>query len=230
VKRNLLIAATALSFALAPLSYGQSNSNNQPTGQPGATDEINQPTNPEGSNSNNQPTQPPSNPQTPADIQPNPGPKPAGSNANQQQHILGQEDADFEDKTAASNQFEIQSSQAALQQSQNPAVKRFAQEMIRDHTRMGDEFTRIAKRTGRDVSTDLGADMQSRLSALQNGGQGFEKAYVDAQVQAHEEAIALFEKEAKGGRSTALRRFAQSHLATLRHHLKMAQDLQKSMP
>lgn len=57
-------------------------------------------------------------------------------------------------------------------------------------------------------------------------GAAFDRGFVEAQVKAHQEAIALFEQQANGGGDADLKAFAQKQLPGLRNHLKQAQDLQ----
>src|SRR5689334_3424227 len=47
-------------------------------------------------------------------------------------------------QASSANQFEIQSSQLALQASQNPAVRNFANVMIADHTQLGQQVAAAA--------------------------------------------------------------------------------------
>ncbi len=47
---------------------------------------------------------------------------------------------DFIDKAAVANQFEIDTSQLALKYGKGDDVKKFAQDMIDDHTKIGEEF------------------------------------------------------------------------------------------
>lgn len=61
-------------------------------------------------------------------------------------------------------------------------------------------------------------------------GAAFDRGFLEAQVKMHQEAIALFEKEANGGGDTDLKAFAQKQLPALRNHLKQAQDLQAKLP
>jgi putative membrane protein len=60
-------------------------------------------------------------------------------------------------------------------------------------------------------------------------GAAFDKGFIDSQVKAHQEAIALFEKEASGGSDPDLKAFASKQLPGLRAHLKQAQDLQSKL-
>jgi putative membrane protein len=61
-------------------------------------------------------------------------------------------------------------------------------------------------------------------------GAAFDRGFIDAQVKAHQEAIALFEQQATGGSDADLKAFAQKQLPGLRNHLKQAQDLQAKLP
>jgi putative membrane protein len=59
----------------------------------------------------------------------------------------------FVKKTTVSNLFEIQSSQLALQKSQNEQVKKFAQMMVDDHTKAGKELKSTLSTAHIDAST-----------------------------------------------------------------------------
>jgi putative membrane protein len=81
----------------------------------------------------------------------------------------------------------------------------------------------------RDRQAMAGAGQQSEpwMSA---SGAAFDRGFIEAQVKAHQEAIALFEKQANGGGDADLKGFAQKQLPALRNHLKQAQDLQAKLP
>src|SRR5262249_56710139 len=54
----------------------------------------------------------------------------------------------FAKKVAAANTFEIESSQLALEHAQSADVKSFAQQMISDHTKAGEEFKQAIAAAG----------------------------------------------------------------------------------
>jgi putative membrane protein len=60
-------------------------------------------------------------------------------------------------------------------------------------------------------------------------GAEFDRAYMAGQVKDHEDAVALFEKESKDGKDQKLRAWAKETLPTLRHHLKMAREINKTL-
>jgi putative membrane protein len=51
-------------------------------------------------------------------------------------------------------------------------------------------------------------------------GDTFDKSYIKAQVQAHQNTIALFRKEIASGHDADAQAFAKATLPTLRSHLK----------
>jgi putative membrane protein len=60
-------------------------------------------------------------------------------------------------------------------------------------------------------------------------GAAFDRGFIEAQVKAHQDAIALFEQQANGGGDNDLKAFAQKQLPGLRNHLKQAQDLRAKL-
>ena len=54
----------------------------------------------------------------------------------------------------------------------------------------------------------------------------FAATYDPMQVSAHEEAVSLFERYAKGGDNAKLKDWAGKTLPALRHHVQMAQQIE----
>ncbi|MFG1461253.1 DUF4142 domain-containing protein, partial [Xanthobacter sp. DSM 24535] len=76
--------------------------------------------------------------------------------------------AAFVDTAARANQFEIVTSQVALQNSKNKQVIAFAKKMIKDHTKIGKNFgTAFGKAsTGLTLPVGLGDDFDKTLARL----------------------------------------------------------------
>jgi predicted outer membrane protein len=68
------------------------------------------------------------------------------------------------------------------------------------------------------------AAMLNQLASIPPGPQ-FDATYGAMQVQAHQEAVAMFAAYAQGGSNPAMRTFAQQALPSLQHHLAVAQSL-----
>jgi putative membrane protein len=59
-------------------------------------------------------------------------------------------------------------------------------------------------------------------------GARFDRAYIDAQVAAHKEAVNLFRDYSQNGDNANLKNFAQTTLPTLEDHLQQIEDLQRA--
>ena len=68
---------------------------------------------------------------------------------------------------ALANMAEIQEAQAALNQSQNPAVRQFAQKMVDDHTQAQDQLSQLAQSKGAMLPTQLDSDDMNAINNVQ---------------------------------------------------------------
>jgi putative membrane protein len=138
-------------------------------------------------------------------------------------------DAEFVDKAALGGKTEVQASQLALKQAKSADVRTFAKRMVADHGKANAQLTKLAARKGIKPQAEQIADPD--VEALRGKqGHDFDVAYVAAAgPDAHRKTIALFESEAREGKDADLRAFAKSTLPTLKHHLSMAEALQRKV-
>lgn len=137
--------------------------------------------------------------------------------------------ADFVKEVAISDMFEIESSKLA-QDKGNAPEKKFASQMIADHTKTSTELKGLVSggKVKADLPTDLDSSHQSKLDKLKGeGGKDFSSDFDSDQVSAHKDAVSLFERYAKGGDNADLKNWADKTLPALKHHLSMAQALKK---
>ena len=139
---------------------------------------------------------------------------------------------DFVKEVAISDMFEIEASKLA-QQKGNAAEKTFASQMVTDHTKTSTELKGLV--SGGKVKAELPAALdsshQSKLDKLRAAsGEDFSSDFNSMQVSAHKDAVSLFERYAKGGDNADLKAWADKTLPALKHHLEMAQDLDKGKP
>lgn len=138
--------------------------------------------------------------------------------------------ADFVSTVAASDAFEIQSSELAAQRAARQDVKTFASEMVTAHRQTTQELTQLASSNNMPAPTpQLNATQQTSLTNLRNqNGEAFDDAYLDAQVAAHQNAVRTFEQFAANGEAGPVRDWAQTTLPKLREHLQHAQGLENA--
>ena len=138
---------------------------------------------------------------------------------------------DFVATVPNANEFEIQSSKLAQEKSASADVKAFAGEMIKDHTKAGEDF-KAALSQGqttasiKPVGPALGPKEQQMLGELKDAsGEEFDRKYIKMQSDAHRQAVALFSTYAKSGDDPAMKEFAKKTLPVLKMHEKHVKEL-----
>lgn len=136
---------------------------------------------------------------------------------------------DFLNKAAPSNQFEIESSELALERADDDDVRAFAERMIEDHTT-------AAERMQLAVSEDESVEMppatldekhQALVDELSNlEGDDFDERYTEMQIQAHEEAVTLFSEFIESGEDGPVKLAAEKLLPTLEQHHTMVEEME----
>ena len=133
----------------------------------------------------------------------------------------------------SSDQFEIQSSQLALQGSQNPAVRNMANMLIADHTRSTQMLMAAAQSAGLTPPPPaLLPPHQAMLDQLRAAGSGpaFDQAFQQIQLQAHQEALALHQNYSTQGDVPALRTVAGQIVPVIQMHIQHAQSISVAPP
>jgi putative membrane protein len=124
--------------------------------------------------------------------------------------------ADFVKEAAMSDMLEIESSKIA-QQKGDADEKKFAGQMITDHTKTSSELKSIVSSDIKtEIPTSLDSSSQSKLDKLKNvKPEDFRGQYDAMQVSAHKEAVSLFERYSKGGDNPKLKDWAGKTLPAL---------------
>jgi putative membrane protein len=131
------------------------------------------------------------------------------------------------------DQFEIQSSQLALQMSQNQALRNLASMMIADHTRSTQMVVAAAQSAGiTPPPPALLPQHQALLDQLRGAGSGsgFDQVFKQIQIQAHTDALALHQNYAASGDVPALRAAAGQIVPVVQTHLNQLQMLNVAPP
>ena len=138
---------------------------------------------------------------------------------------------EFVQKAAISGKFEIESSKLALERSTDADVKAFAQKMIDDHTMADTELKSTVKKAKLANDTlpkeldDKHAKILEKLKSAK--AEDFNEDYLDAQEDAHEDAVKLFKNYAEKGENADLKKFASDTLPTLEAHHHSVEALDK---
>jgi putative membrane protein len=136
---------------------------------------------------------------------------------------------DFIKEAATSDMLEIEAAKLA-QQKGDADEKKFAEQMITDHTKTSNELKDLVPASLKSaIPTALDDSSQKKLDKLRNAkAEDFPGEYDPMQVSAHKDAVSLFERYAKGGDDAKLKDWAGKTLPALQHHLQMAQKMNDS--
>ncbi len=130
-------------------------------------------------------------------------------------------DSSFYKQAAEAGIAEVDAGNLATQKATDAKVKEFGAMMVKDHTAANDKLKALA--ATKSVTLPKRASVgqmatQTKLKAL--SGETFDKSYIKGQVKAHQDTIALLEKEVASGQDAGAKAFAQSTLPTVQAHLK----------
>jgi putative membrane protein len=143
--------------------------------------------------------------------------------------MLTRGDRRFVTKASELNKEEVRLSELAAQQASSPEVRNYAQQLVNEHTQAGTELSAIASRKGVTATAHDDYDQRAVNKLAKKTGKDFDEAYVEKMKDAHEDAIDLFEKEAKNAKDPDLQAFASKTLPTLREHQQHAKMLEKAV-
>src|SRR5690606_9057430 len=137
---------------------------------------------------------------------------------------------DFVEEASAKGIAEIEVGRLALEKSTSQEVKTFAQRMIDDHTKANEKLAALASEKKLEVSDDAELINQAKALVLKLRGEAsFDKAYMNNQVAAHQQTIALFQRASRSD-DAEIAAFATETLPKLEHHLQQAQQVNEQIP
>ena len=133
-------------------------------------------------------------------------------------------------KAGAADLYEIESSRIALRRARRPAVREFAQMLIADHSRTTAQVAAAARADGIDPPPPMLEPAQRTMirQLSRAGNQGFDQAYLNQQVTAHQQALSLHRNQARSGAGDDLRRVAAAAVPVIEGHLSQARRLARS--
>ena len=148
----------------------------------------------------------------------------------EERKAMGDPDSMFLMSTAQASAAEEQLSRMAAARAQDPAVKRFAQQLAADHQMMNEELAQVAARKGMTISAEpdeLHQKTAQHLSGL--SGEQFDREYMGEMVADHAKMLSNFENKAKVSRDPQVRQWAASKVPAFRQHYEMAQKVNDSL-
>ncbi len=136
-------------------------------------------------------------------------------------------DQSFVREAADGNVTEVELGKLAQEKGSSDAVKDFGKRMVTDHSKANDELKNVAAQeqiglpSGTPRQCKKAKDQLSKLT-----GAEFDRAYAQMMVKDHKEDVRLFEREARMGKTAAVKDWAKNTLPTLQEHLKLAEQME----
>lgn len=128
---------------------------------------------------------------------------------------------------ASSGLAEVEAASLVLKGNPRPEIRAYVERIAKEHRRSVDELRKVVAARGLNLPsapTGRHLDMITKLSGVraQDAGDAFMQRFG---VDAHKEAIALFERHVVDGRDPQLKKYAEQTLPALREHLSAAQKI-----
>jgi len=127
------------------------------------------------------------------------------------------------------NMTEIDLGRLAQQKAASAEVKAFGEMLVRDHTKALDALKQAAAQQDLQVPAMVNEkhrELRDRLSMLT--GSEFDRAYINAMVDAHEATVKKLEDRKDAG-VDALQQFASTILPTVQQHLEQAKQIRDKL-
>ena len=128
----------------------------------------------------------------------------------------------FLTRAADGNMAEVMTSQMALKKGENSEIKTVAQMLIQEHGTAQQDLTKLAGQKGVLLPPTLGPThtVLSMMLAKESGSK-FDKDFIGAQVEDHENTIALFQQEVASGQDPDVKAYAAQYLPKIVGHTTM---------
>ena len=143
---------------------------------------------------------------------------------------LAEVDRTFLEKAAQNGHAEVSAGRLALTKARDPKVRDYAQRMVDEHTKAGEELRTLAAAKQHQVPTEPSAQQKGKEMVIAVvGDESFDRRYIAQMgIDAPQAAIPLYEKTARESRDPEVKAFASKQLPALRQQLQTAQNLKAS--
>lgn len=144
---------------------------------------------------------------------------------------LARNDLSMMTDLAQANIAEIETGKLALEKSRNDQVKKFAQEMIDDHTAALQQLQTLAQAKGVTLTGETDLQHKTRATAMRAlSGDTFDSQYLKrVGVNDHQRTLQLLEKAQRSSTDPDLKAMAGKMIPTVQDHLQMAQQMTQQM-
>lgn len=134
-------------------------------------------------------------------------------------------DKEFADKAAKGGNSEVALGNLMVQKATSPDVKSFAQRMVDDHSKAGQELSQLASAKGMTAPAEPSEDAKKEIDKLDKlSGAELDKEYMSFMVNDHKKDVEEFQKQSTDAKDADLKAWVAKTLPTLQDHLRMAEE------
>jgi putative membrane protein len=143
-------------------------------------------------------------------------------------------DADIANVIHEVNAGEIAAGKIAQTKASNADVKAFAREMVQAHTALDKQGTKASGQTAatnaaiRDSVVNANKATSSQLQSAASGAE-FDKAYIDGQVQGHQNALSFLQAAQNQAQDADVKKMITAAIPDVQKHLDRARTLQSKV-
>jgi putative membrane protein len=139
-------------------------------------------------------------------------------------------DESFFHEATQAGHAEVQAGQVAQRKATSRTVKEFAEMMVKDHTATNIRLGTIADAKG--VALPTGPSRAQKAMNEKTGkksGASFDEDYIQGQMKAHEDTVALLQKEMVEGKDADAKAFAAETLPKVKAHLERLKQIGEAL-
>jgi putative membrane protein len=152
--------------------------------------------------------------------------QPSSSASSSNSNTTANADQKFVEDAAKGNRAEVELGKMVAAKATNPAVKQFAQRMVKDHTEALNQLQQLAQSKNITLPDGLPSDAQDLQQKLSNDhGKQLDSDYMSGMVEDHEKDVQEFQDAAQNLKDPDLKQWASKTLPILQQHLQMAQTV-----
>ena len=131
-------------------------------------------------------------------------------------------DSEFLTKAASDGMLEVELGKQVAARAVTPEVKKFAQQMVADHTKANVELMALAAKKNITLPTTLGDDHKKVLkNVLEEKGVKMDQKYMKEMLKDHQEDVKEFTDASINASDPDIKKLAAKNVPILRMHLDM---------
>ncbi|MDB9302814.1 DUF4142 domain-containing protein [Nodularia spumigena CS-591/12] len=136
---------------------------------------------------------------------------------------LSEIDRVYVQEAAQAGMAEVELAKLALEKSEDENIKKYAQQMIQDHTPLNQELMQLSQQKGITLPTNLSPKYQALEAQLSElSGANFDQAYInEAGINGHMENLIIHTRQLQLGQDPDLQAFAAKTIPVVESHLQL---------